>query len=359
MRMDFFVNKLYYIKNFSSLLKSVGTLITKDIQQDINVVVEKIMEEEDWYLSPLKRKYRKDKKIILQLINKSKKEEFLNIDFYTSLSAYVSEDKEVYMSYLSRLYTYKVECLDVLKRKIENIPKCFIQNKEIIIESIKISPFFYKAITKEDRKDLLKDKEFIKEAIVYQPSIIIDINNNLRSDEEFLKSLILINPKVFGFLVLKDKPSFYLLDIAIHCNVSYAKYLSDEKKDDRDYIYNIALKNGWIMASASTRLKNDKLLALIALKTNGLIIQEISSELRDDEDIVLAALKKPNTSMSIQVCNEFLNISNNIMNYISKRLINEIEDEDPIVYLETKKRKFDLDVKLKNHELTNTPRLKI
>lgn len=231
----------------------------------------------------------------------------------------------------------------------------------------------YKNLTKEEAFNILKankeDFEFLSE--------------KFRDDEDIVECAISLtfNDNLFQFAStrLKKNKTFILKMLSgMHTNEKYIsalfiKHMSSSLKSDLEIATKALSKNGMALEYISKKLRYNKELCMIALKSNpyshqyiptkvlkdidmltlavkfdGLALHRIPKQLRSNKELLITALKTAmfqggslliNTSEELKKDKEVLLVAlkkdaDNIR-YIDKELIEKIGTNDPIQYLET------------------------
>ena len=142
----------------------------------------------------------------------------------------------------------------------ENIVNRNLEKYKDIIEKIKISAKSIKYINKEERDQILNDKEIIKEIVKFNINILQYVNINIIDRDIILiaiknnpNALIFANDDMLGdeeiiFEAIKKEPKFLLLSNnkiklnkdfiikAIKSNINCYKYINNKFKEDDDIL---------------------------------------------------------------------------------------------------------------------------
>lgn len=215
-------------------------------------------------------------------------------------------------------------------------------DKAIFIQALKHSPFLIHDYWNDSLRD---DKDVVMQAVKKNGHYFTYASSRLQHDRDVAFTAVTREP-----LVLKSLPEQFQLDKEIvlyavsHCAISI-EYMHPQLNDDQDII--LAAINqphcGKFIKYASERIKNDKQIGLIAVRSNGFALRFLSLELRNDQDVALAAL------------------SHNIksLKSIGPALKERIGSNDPVDYLTKLIMTDSLDKKLNNQDFTQSPKFKL
>ncbi len=191
----------------------------------------------------------------------------------TKLKSMNFVDKESLKEYVNKINDLK---------SLFNIYRKTIQKEELTEEEI------IKLYTKSFGFGWNKDPLVMKTIALRNQSK--DVNSITKYDKKlYVVKSILANGLVAGKFVIDDK--ILMLDIIIHRNGDVLKYASNRLRDDKEVVLLAVKSSGWSLQYASDRLSDDKEVVLFAVKQYWGAWYEASPRLRKDKDVVIEAIK--------------------------------------------------------------------
>lgn len=118
--------------------------------------------------------------------------------------------------------------------------------------------------------------------------------------------------------------------IAVKANGLSLEFVFHKFKNDKDIVLTAIKQNGFALKYASEIHKKNKEIVLIAVSQNGFALKSASEDLKNDKEVVCAAC--------IQSVAAIL--------YVSKEIQNEIGENDPVKYLQSQKMYNELQIKI-------------
>jgi len=204
----------------------------------------------------------------------------------------------------------------------------FRSNREVVLEAVKIDPYF---ILNADLK-FRNDRDIMLYVSKQKATIFQISDKELLGDRSYCMEVLRHHGSVLEYVSSELQSDIEVVETALKSDGSSLRYASEEIKDNRKLVLLAVIKSGFAVQYASNRLKADKVVVLKALTVN-LKIQGLSVELEKLQRICLT-----HASTEIQeLC----------------------RGKDPVAALEKALAKEKLQQTLKAKEPSKTIRLKI
>jgi hypothetical protein len=171
--------------------------------------------------------------------------------------------------------------------------------------------------TLQKNPELLKDMNFLKEAVLICPHIMhlvdvqlrdnkelallalsykghayIDLSDRLKNDEDIVQAFLKVTPKFQYELFMNSLRDIKVLALKVlEQSEKNIKMLSNNLKNDEDIIKKCVERDGLLLYQASGRLKNNKSVVKVAITNNSSAYHYISSELKKDKELAIFTLK--------------------------------------------------------------------
>jgi hypothetical protein len=228
------------VKNCGYALKYAS----EKLRNDIDIIIESINGGANNVFFFLGDKIKRNKKIILRIINKIKNN---NIVFLKYCNEEIKDDEEIVL----RLVTINCKEFEYASERIKN-------DRNFILELIENNPNIIRVLNAKFKND----KEIVLKSIFDDSGsnleLIKYIGDDLKKDKEFLKQIVDINGSALlydGLEILRDDKETVLK--AIEFDPGVTQCISDRLKDDEDVMF-LASTCGCGLEYASERLKNDE-----------------------------------------------------------------------------------------------------
>lgn len=265
--------------------------------------------------------YVKKKEYILNYIKKSRDSDDLDEleSFLVDNMNFIKNDKEIAIATIS-IYPYFFDyfsdeikddeeiALVAIKFRLinfESVSDRLKSNKNFVLEAVKLDTQCY--IVKYMSEELRNDEEIILQFIKNSERYIISNGNegvervfgyvgeNLIKNRSFILKILKLESYtihyIFDYMSEELRNDKEIAIAALKKSGSFISYLGEKLCDDEEFIM-IAIRDiAEVIDFASDRLKKNKNFIIKALKYNVNIFPYISEELKDDEEIALVALK--------------------------------------------------------------------
>ena len=242
----------------------------------------------------------------------------------------------------------------------------YLENKEMILLAIKTKPLIIGKSSFEIRRDI----EVAKQAVALDGLTLSYFSLKIQDNEEIVKLAVNNNGDALEFVSnrLKQNREICLIALnnsgdaienvpvaliedeeimikAISKDKSNVKYLKKENKLYKSHSFAKFIINNsfYVFSYFSEEIKDDKEIALIAMKRDGTNISSVSSRLSKDRDVIIEAIKNSPYAMS------YIRREN-----ITMDILEELrEDKEFINYLERKQDKENFRELLENIQAIN------
>jgi len=190
--------------------------------------------------------------------------------------------------------------LDIMLLVAEKKSYCFKDfpdwaknNKQIALAAIKDSADAFEYASQV----LRSDKEVVLTALnsnsaMYNTMSFV-MSEEITNDIEVIKAAIKSHNQAFSYIPDKWKSNKEILDLVISAEISDSSFehFPESYRDDKNVALKAVKDDAGCSRYLSMRLKDDKELALIAINDRGIYLEEFSERVRDDKEVVLKALK--------------------------------------------------------------------
>ena len=163
-------------------------------------------------------------------------------------------------------------------------------DRDFIKKAVKLSSCALKYANKE----LKEDKDYGLEILKIEGYCFEYLNNKLRNDKDVAKVAIDNCKRGVRLIVMnlgaKLKEDKEIALIAVKKDGQALSYLSEQLREDKE-VQNAALKSGYPLDIASDEIRNNKEVVLKSLEKCGADLEYVSDRLKDDKEVVLIAVK--------------------------------------------------------------------
>jgi hypothetical protein len=172
-------------------------------------------------------------------------------------------------------------------------------NKDFIRWSVKQSPYLLEFAHLSLKSDSVFVYELIKEINNSGLCKVFEhVSDNLKNDPDFVKNLIKLDPHTFKHASneLKSNKEFILDALKRGCNTWFIShiliYISTDLFDDGDFMLSVdeILKDGFVYDYLSKRLLCDREFILKSIEYSDKILEYIPKKLQKDDEIILKAI---------------------------------------------------------------------
>jgi hypothetical protein len=288
-----------------------------------------------------KIKHRKEleKKLALE-IEELKYQKF---NIVKESGSYVPEDKEELMQFIHHANRVSFD-----KQALVEVMKKYSDNKEIV-EAILAG--FYEDIFKYASNRLKNDRDFIESCLDKKIVTIMEyVCDKFKDDDVLIHKAVTVNGSVIEHASerLKDDKNIALIAVGNNLSGDSAYFsISENLKKDKDIILKLVETRGDFFA-VCPEVETNKELLIKAFSTafdrqSSNLLRNTSEELRNDKEVALAAIK----------CNP-----DNIY-HIGEKLKKEIGSFDPYTYLSRIDLYNEINEEVINHEVSPKRKMKM
>lgn len=250
--------------------------LTEDLKNDFEVVKNAVKENGlvlEYASDILKNNYE----IVKEAYNQNK----LSLQFASSDIA----DKIDYGKSIDN----KFEQIRENYRRMQN---CKEDDKDTMLELLKKDHFLLKYVPEK----LKYDRDIVLSIVRCNYNILENAPENIKNDREIIIKAVTSNGTAIKYSSEELKKDREIVLIAIrNSTIAYAfTYIHSYFKSDRKIIMEVLKKNGSYLHYASEELKNDKEIALAAIKECKYAYESLSENMKKDPDLIKLYLKKEN-----------------------------------------------------------------
>ena len=284
-----------FIKNVKKTIKNNGNLYDILIKNAYTNISTLEINKNDDYDSMLIKCLKLSPRLYKCLSYKIRKNKNRNLEL-------LKNNPEIYKYLSDKLKNDKDFILMALQNKvfIKDYPTFLLEDEKIILEAMKYDPFI---INRDNVSDTIKNDENVrlkqyKYLLSEEERKEID-NIDFNGLKDFYTTIIDRYNK--NYWIIKKISSCLTLDIrndldfikkyVIVCGTSGFGILSDDLRNNNDFMKEIIKYNVDALQYASEELKDDKNLVMESVKKNGRILQYVSSRLKNDKEVVIEAMK--------------------------------------------------------------------
>lgn len=138
----------------------------------------------------------------------------------------------------------------------------------------------------------VKDRRIIEAAIVENPASLIHVNQRMLGDLEFMLGVVAVRGAGLASATPKLRANKVLVMAAVSQDGHALRFASEALRADPEVVRAALETQGSALRYASDELRGDKDLALIAVSKNGYTFRYLSQALQADRDVVLAAVRE-------------------------------------------------------------------
>eukprot|EP01080_Neovahlkampfia_damariscottae_P006188 gene6188-10195_t len=192
---------------------------------------------------------------------------------YSSVSSNFRNDRDINLEVIKQRYP------------LEHIYEPMQQDKEIILEAIKLQGSALKCVV----EDLKMDQEFMKKVVQISPFSLQ--YSSLNQHKKFVIDLIKENEICFFFISSElQNDSDFCLE-CIKRNYKCFQYFPSHFHSNKKFIKKAMLKNTKSLQYISEELKNSESFALELVQNDGMALEFLSSHLKNNKKIVKTAFE--------------------------------------------------------------------
>lgn len=208
----------------------------------------------------------------------------------------LKSDREIILATL-KSYGWKLENSNLFKYTTD---ESLLKDRDFILEAVKLNPHILKYVSEAFKSD----REIVLEAIKYEGSALEYASAFLQADKKLVLEAIKFDGCAIKFASTSLQDDKEVVLAAVKSNGSALYYANKRFTSDRKIVLQAVKDNGFTLAVADDLFKADKDLVLCAVKSKGLALEFASASLQKDKDVVLAAFKED--YRSFKYCSELL-----------------------------------------------------
>lgn len=302
------------------------------------------------------------------LSNKSFVAEALNANpgAYKFLPVYLRNDPELFEIVLDKrpdMFMHATDDVRADKNIAIKVIKKNIMLADYVDESLLHDEDIANLLIKLDQKMIKKvhqayktDKNFVlKQISLYGNKVFPYIDPLLKGDKNFILRCMRHNVEIFENIPVHFYTDMDIVNLAIQKNSYYMGFMSDELRDNKDFVFKAVSINGKCIASISDRLKNDIDVCIEALKVEHDVlyllgdsvlrlfpdILQISRKNYNEIDTIIShkkaeLIKEANNCGNIQIIKDLVNIDGLVLGMLPESYRVNYE----IVYMALKQNRY-------------------
>jgi hypothetical protein len=267
-------------------------------------------------------------------------------------------DKEIVLAAI-RVNPYNIE---FASKRLQDDDSIFV---EIIEDKNNLLQYQYDCILKYMSSRLRNDKKLI-EAVLnldYQKDIVSHLSKEFQDDKELILKAVTKHINALEFASSRLKNDREVATLAVKSYGSAFKYVSREFKEDKSFVLFAVSKHYLNLNAVSENLKQDKEVIIKSVKNHGNSLQFAPTEYKIDREIVLFAVRENGIALQFAseelrsdkyIAFEALKQSHHAVLGFSQELKEEIGNNNPFVYLRTFLAHEELTQKIYNRDKNNT-----